>query len=252
MFNSAQEFQDNYIQSFTTWIYTRQIPLFIRKIRNSKTKIVKDDYTYLLFTTYLQLFENFQIFLLVLFDSHWIENIFNSTKTTIERFNYLFEQSEDPIQKRKNTYNFKSILNQIIGVFVWEHFPEYHRFITSALEDYKNHKQLLNSFKHGFRINSQWKQTLAIWRGNIMHPIIECDSTLVYYIKEKNRIYEISHSFNMEYIAVKAEFLINIINNLKIIYLKKWKTSAIFTTNDTPVKIDTSGFKTPIFEIKVI
>lgn len=245
---SKENFTDRYIQNFSTWLYHRQVKLCISKFRNAKKKEIKDDYTYLLYTTYLQLFENFQIFLLVVFHPAWVDNIFISNKELPKKFDEIFEQWENKSSYEKK-HLFKLQLEKMIGWFCWNHFSEYHKLIFDAFEDYTKHKQLLNSFKHWFRLHSRWEQTTYIWRST-MYKIMETDSSLVYYIKEWNTIFEISHAFSIEYIALKAEFIINTIENLRKLYLWKNKTTAICTTPDSPKNTSKNTRKTPIFEIQ--
>lgn len=245
---SKEEFTNNYIKNFSTWLYHRQVNLCISKFRNAKKKETKDNYTYLLYTNYLQLFENFQIFLLVLFHPLWIDNIFIANKELPKRFNEIFEQLDDKSTYEKK-YFFKSQLKKMIGSFCWSHFSEYHKFISEVFEDYIKHKQLLNSFKHWFRLYSRWEQITYIWR-NTMHKIMETDSSLVYYIKEWGIIFEISHAFSIEYVALKAEFIINTIENLRKLYLWDNKTSIIYTTPESPKNTSKNTWKTPIFEVK--
>jgi len=246
---SKEDFTDSYIKNFTTWLYHRQANLCISKFRKAKKKSTRDDYTYLLYTTYLQLVENFQIFLLVIFHPAWIDNIFITSSQEIwKRFNEIFQQFHDKSVFEKKHF-FKLQLEKMIGCFCWSHFSEYHRLISEAFEDYTKHKHLLNSFKHWFRLHSRWEQTTYIWRST-MHKIMETDSSLVYYTKEWNTIYEISHAFSMEYIALKAEFIINTIENLKKLYFWNNKTTIIYSTPDSPKNTSKSTWKTPIFEVQ--
>ena len=81
---------------------------------------------------------------------------------------------------------------------------------------------------------------------------METDVSLVYYIKEWNQVSEISHAFSMDYVALKSQFIINIIENFKKIYLWNIKTTIIYTTPDSPKNRSKNTQKTPIYKIETL
>ena len=133
MFSSQKEFIDAYVTNFSTGVYSRQINTCVNKFRTAKKITTKDDYTYILFTTYLQLFENFQIFLLVLFHNQWIDNIFIPNQELAKRFNEIFKQWDDN-STFENKCLFKLALEKMIGWFCWKHFSEYNNLYTKHCE----------------------------------------------------------------------------------------------------------------------
>lgn len=91
----------------------------------------------------------------------------------------------------------------------------YISMLVEAVEDYLANYNLLNAYKHGFRILSSDDKLYQEASGT--------DSTLIYYTKEGDIIYENIACFNYKRIIQKCLFLLSMINNSKIIFLAQEK-----------------------------
>lgn len=252
-FESKENFIEYYIKNFNTWTFNKQSNFCSSKLNKLKTKQWRDDYTFLLFSNYLQLLENFLIFLLVFFHKDWIDNIFENNR---KQKNNLFEllDLEDNNWKTKYWIRFDIFIKQIIRDYIWLNEDEYFKYIREAIKDYFAHKDLLNSYKHWFRLNSRWKISNSFNLNNKSFLVSSFDSSLLYYTKKWNIIFENNYSFNYEYIKLKTDFIINLIDNLKLHRLNIWKSfirETIYICDKTiKTKSSNSITKTQIFKIK--
>lgn len=252
---SKEKFIDYYVKNFSTWVFSKQLNTYWVKLRKLKTKKWKDDYLFLFYSSYLQLLENFFIFLLVLFNKNSIDNIFENNRVQRERILDLLKLKQ---KDWKIIYwiEFDVFLKTIIKEYIWTNENEYHKYTKEAIKDYFSYKDLLNSYKHWFRLNSHWEWKTYIWMNDKHFLVSENDSSILYYTKIWNIIYENTYFFNFEYIWLKAEFIINLIDNLKLNQLnawKKFKRETIYINDDIiKWKFPTSITKTEIFEIRNI
>lgn len=221
MFKSKIDYKIFYIKNFSVWVYKKQLRICASKIPISKKKITKDDYIYLLYTTYLQLVENFYIFLLVLHQSDGIDNLYISQFNLYKKIYDVFWVDIDLDGKIKNKHNQKLSLKKYMQYATKGNVDEYAKYIFEATEDRLKHKNLLNSFKHWFRLSSNWESSLSIADNWPVSVLWKLDSTLVYFYKEKSddKIYKVVHGFNYEYILLKSEFIVSAIENIRKDYL---------------------------------
>lgn len=251
-FLSKENFTKYYVNNFSTWVFKKSLNIYWCKLRKLKTKKLKDDYLYLFYSNYLQLLENSFIFLLVLFNDNWIWNIFETKNFSKNLKNLL--NIKDEKWKILFWFEFDFFIKRMIKDYIWNNEDEYFKYIKEAIKDYFSYKDLLNSYKHWFRLNSNWWWKTYIWDGSKSFLFLECDSSILYYTKKWNIIYENIYYFNFEYIWLKSEFIINLIDNLKLNYLNVWekikKETIYIKDNSIKLKNQTSLFKTEIFEIK--
>ncbi|EKE29280.1 MAG: hypothetical protein ACD_2C00193G0001 [uncultured bacterium (gcode 4)] len=250
MDNSDKEnFKTKYIKNFSISIWSKWLSRYSYKIGKLKTVKWKEDYTYLLFTKYLQLIENFIIFLLVCFDEDWIDVIFYNSRKIEEKIKKLLSLDQD----LRLTMESKEILGEIMKLYISSNHVEYKKLISESLKDYFQYKDVLNCYKHGFRLDNIWKNnwTASIWDNKF--KIAEYDSWIIYYTKRSGIIFENRLSFNYEYIVLKSDFLISFIENIKLNYLNQGKkiniTTAYIMDNSINKKYWSSHISIPIFEI---
>ncbi len=213
-----QKFFNDYIANFSVSPLTRQTNLAISKLEKLKTDNWKKDYAIILYSSYIQLIENFIMFMLVLLDDAHLENLFElQTKNIVERYGKLFW-----IENWKISFLWKQKIKNILkwlfpNVFTEDIAKNYAKFITESLEDFVQDKNFLNSFKHWMRVQSIGKTSYRIgliwWTQEFWMWDFNC--SIRYYSKEIKLIYENTISFNYEYVHAKIAFLENILENLK-------------------------------------
>lgn len=114
-----------------------------------------------------------------------------------------------------------------------ERYEQYTSIIKECANDYINNYQLLNAYKHGYRIHANsGKTSISIVDKNGQNPIInEADSTITYYLKEvikdtneaslknKQAIYECKFSFKNARIFGKCMLAVTLLQNARITVL---------------------------------
>ncbi len=145
-----------------------------------------------------------------------------------------------------------------------ERYLQYSNLIKECAKDYLDNYDLLNAYKHGFRIKAKHdKTTLAlITKNNEKFKLNESDSTITYYSKEhKNRtpvVFENTLNFKIGRVFGKGVFIATLLNNLKgtIIYHYekglKGRNVARFRIEDKKkwsLGFGGSHFKKPIFSL---
>lgn len=248
---SKEKFTEYYIKNFSTWVFKKQLFFYSSKLDKLKTKKWKDDYIYLLYSSYMQLIENFLIFFLVLFQEKWVENIFSfDSNNNIKNLFWIIDNN----WKIEYSTKFDLFLRDKIWTYIWTNENEYLKYIKESIKDYYTHKDLLNSYKHWFRLNSNWAWKTFIWMNDKNFLVWDYDSSILYYTKKRTTIFENIYYFNYEYIILKAQFIINLIDNLKLNYLNVWKEinfETIYVNDDIiKSKFPTSLTRMEIFEIK--
>jgi hypothetical protein len=110
----------------------------------------------------------------------------------------------------------------------------YENMMMECAKDYLDNYQLLNAYKHGYRVTAQHgKNSISLVDKNGANAIlIECDSEIAYFSKEKavdptipellgkNVIYIRRVSFKNARIFSKAAFAATILQNLKLTMLR--------------------------------
>lgn len=146
-----------------------------------------------------------------------------------------------------------------------EKYSLYSNLLKEVAEDYLKDFDLLNAYKHGYRIKAKHDQTiLSIATGNGEHfKLNESDSTIVYFSKETADsvpiIFEHSLNFKIGRIFVKCLFVCSLLNNIRattLLYYKKklrGKKISRFFIDDKEAWSKTFGgshFKQPVFSLK--
>lgn len=119
----------------------------------------------------------------------------------------------------------------------------YRNLLMEIAKDYIDNHELLNAFKHGYRITAKnEKMALSIGSGNQMFKINETDSSATYYYKKLCKesgcdvICERTINFNNGRVFVKSLFVSSLIENLRAAVLlsmgKEVKAGEYFYIDD--------------------
>lgn len=250
---SQNSFKRYYLDNFNLDIYKLNNNFYEKKLKSLKKEKSKEIYLYLLVTNYLQLLENFVILSLVLFHKEWIKNIFNSNWKVKKNFTELFKIKHNN-WRDKLSFGTKQFTEKLIRGYIWDKNDYYLSFINESIEDYIKLKDILNSYKHWFRLNSFWKWTISIWNQSEQNTIWDYNNSIVYYTKKDNLIYENIYYFNWDYLVIKFEFVCNLSENIKLNFLNLWeqfkKETLYIKDKSIKSKYWTSIIKNLIFEIK--
>lgn len=145
-----------------------------------------------------------------------------------------------------------------------ERYSLYSNLLKEVAKDYLDDFDLLNAYKHGYRIKAKHDQaTLSIITDNGQHfKLNESDSTIIYFSKETVNgvpiIFEHSLSFKIGRIFVKCIFACSLLNNIRastLLYYKKklrGKNISRFYIDDKEAWSKTFGkshFKSTVFSL---
>lgn len=207
------EFKKNHFENadFEYWqVKTSQL---FHRLQNLKDQKKKDRCILELYTTYLQMTEI--LFINIYAQLSKIENFISA----------LFINNRDLRDFIEKNFLSKS---QIFEIFiecyaVAKHhktddlIKDYNNLLPEVSKDYLENFDLLNSFKHGYRINAKNEKTvLSIGNGKQNFKINETDSTMKYFCKNKDQIvYERKINFNNGRIFGKALFVSALLENLR-------------------------------------
>jgi hypothetical protein len=110
-----------------------------------------------------------------------------------------------------------------------ESYILYNNLLKEAVTDYLDNFDLLNAYKHGYRINAKYdKVTLSlITQSGESFVLNESDSTIVYFSKENINetptVFEHSLSFKIGRIFGKCVFVCTLLNNMRATTLLNYK-----------------------------
>jgi len=148
-----------------------------------------------------------------------------------------------------------------------EKYSLYSNLLKEVAKDYLDDFDLLNAYKHGYRIKAKHDQTiLSIATSNGEHfKLNESDSTISYFSKETvdgiPTVFKHSLNFKIGRVFVKSLFVCSLLNNIRattLLYYKKkirGKNISRFYIDDKEAWSKTFGgshFKQPIFSLKRI
>lgn len=216
---------EDYLKSFSQDIWYKKANFAHSKIQRLKTEKAKVDYINDLYSTYLQLIENFIIFLLV----RWTQN-------TI----FLFKDSREII------HHFKKLEKQIISWILSEVlrtvpkdrysriYKKHESLIKEIFKDYFQDRGFLNSYKHWYRITeNSYNNSIWIKVEGSEWPFVNIMSvahSISYLSVEKDKktgdslIFEQKVGFDTDYIFWKIMFITHIISVIKQLYFAEiWK-----------------------------
>lgn len=141
----------------------------------------------------------------------------------------------------------------------------YTNLIKEVSKDYLDDFDLLNAYKHGYRINARHdKKILSLSVGNGQYfKLNESDSTITYFSKETRNgtpiILEHSLNFKIGRTFGKCLFVCSLLNNIKVTILLNYKKPvgkkdiSSFHINDAKEWLSMFGgshFKKPVFSLE--
>jgi hypothetical protein len=215
-----------YYENFDLTVLNEKLNFLVKKLSMLKSeKAKKINYTEL-YATYLQLVEIFCINTFAVSDNDLLTNIFLSNGEIREKIQARFnEESNDG----------KDFITYLLTNFVFANKDDkkdrtlqksaYKHMIKESIDDYTKDKDFLNSYKHGFRVLSGEKNSLSIGMtgSSVMTKIQDYSASVLYYKKDRGSIWKCTVSFNWERVYVKALILINMLENMKKVYLNTGK-----------------------------
>lgn len=126
----------------------------------------------------------------------------------------------------KNTLDTK-LIESFLEAFVFatnpkpdrhkEKLGEYLRALREAKEDFLKYHDVLNAFKHGFRLRAGQGGTLAI-KGQ---KLLETEATIHYLTRKDGIVYENNFSFSLRRAVIKSHFLLSTIENARELIIHK-------------------------------
>ncbi len=183
------------------------------KLENGSDDI-KKQWSLELYSKYLQIIEILSINILVVGTNN-IGNLFISNgdlREDIVRFAKDKAIVEEFIDKAIFHIQQKSII---------ENYKKarslYVRILNESLDDYTKDFDLLNAYKHGFRIEAKGMSSVSL-EGSL---VANYNSTLTYYSNKKDKearqqiIFKNTRAFNCESILYRSHFMIDILKKLK-------------------------------------
>ena len=208
----------------------RRVVHQITKLKREKSKY---PYYLELYTDYIQMFESTIINMMAIMSGRLFEYLFIDSSDLRDNIPHLF-----PRMGPKN-----STVNRWVREFVFQHavfqqytmsnpeqrIKEYKMMLEEASQDYLQDFQLLNAFKHGFRVRASGANTIAISLDNAKsqpdpHVVGKYNASILYYSKERQKdkkgercdvVYENKISFNHQRVYQKILYLSNALENTR-------------------------------------
>ncbi len=240
---------------FSLW--EKLINLYCDKLRSLKKDNSKKIWVLQLYATYLQLIEIFCINIFAITENNLWDNIFLSNKDLKAKIGKQFSSS----------FIIYLIENWVFGIKEKEEINDlekkrkyYRTMLKESTSDYIKDYELLNAYKHGFRIRSTGRKEVSIRaeKANAKSFKIGGYNSNISYLKRKwhkeakeHVISEQNISFNWERIVQKAFFLLNMMENTQKILLSNQKetrinTLAILNKEEFSKHFGAARFSTPI------
>lgn len=253
------------IQNIDTKYWDRRTSHSFDKINHYKRLSNKAPFIIDIYATYLQLIEIFMINTLALLKNDWTI-IFKSNSELRDLIVEIFYKDVD--KKRFDTQVIYNLINHLVlgqeGAVKMKNRKDklmnYSKFLQEIISDYMIDYDLLNAFKHGYRVQGSGENSISIapTGSDKSFLLSQFTSSIVYLSKKKNTIYEMSVSFNYDRIFIKTQYLINMIENMKEIECAIYEKRPIkvlhhlVITDKTKVQSSwgTSRWKTPKYEIR--
>lgn len=204
---SSIDFDLHHQQS--TWIFDL--------CQNAKTDKEKRAASLQIYTTYLQFIEVFCLNVLV-FASHDLGYLFINNKQLQKNLSHWFF-SRDFLESLMN--------NLVFGIKEKENINDlenkkgmYKKFLQEAIGDYQRDHDLLNAYKHGFRVQGRGSVTLHLSPDSDPSKkflLDSYDSSIRYFSRHGKEIMDNRIMFKWRRVFVKLNFLLSIIDNAKLI-----------------------------------
>jgi len=212
-----KDFILEYLKNIDFDYWQKRIDHCAGKLHILKTDRAKKIYTVDLYSTYLQLLEIFFINAMAMsfgeklfFNSLFVDN-FNLRKRIDEQFstdkflNWYLDNLVFGIKEKSNIEDLVSKKRQYINI------------IKECKHDYLGDYDFLNSYKHGYRVQSSGGASLIL--GGFQ--IYKGDSGITYFSHDlkNNKLFRNILIFNYERVITKSCFVLNMIKNTSLVYI---------------------------------
>lgn len=136
----------------------------------------------------------------------------------------------------------------------------YKNVLKECAKDYVDHYELLNAYKHGYRINAKHEDSdfnIQLNGGNVFQ-LTNTDSTIHYYSKKDGDIIRHQYSYKIERVFGKCTYIVVLLQNLRAIMLvsmgvqdeKHLLTFAIKDRKDWSNSIGQFAMSMPLFTVQ--
>lgn len=234
MKNKEKKEINNFLKEkqFSEW--KKILEFYISNITNENIEEKERNFWILkLYSLYIQFIEIFSINIFIITENTLFKNLFmpnNELKQKIEKqlgsndyINYLCKNWIFGVKQKEKINNFS------------EKESLYRNLIKEISTDYTSDQELLNAYKHGFRLESKGFTNIKMMREakpNQVFSIGDYNSSIFYWTKgrklkdkdESNIIFENRLFFNWERIEYKFIILDNILENVLKVFFAEGKT----------------------------
>lgn len=230
-------------KQFSEW--KKLFEIYIQKIddtsideKEKKFWIIK------LYSLYIQFIEIFSINIFIITENNLFDNLFINNRKLKEKISkqlgsneyieYLIKNWIFGLKERKKINNLTKKENC------------YRRLLKEVVKDYVDDQDLLNAYKHGFRLESKGYTNIKLFRDDNPEKtfsIGDYNSSIHYWSRgkktEKDIIFENRLFFNWQMIEQKFILIDNILENvLKVFFANGTKIQLSHLYIDDPVKFD--------------
>lgn len=236
-----EDFATEYYKNFDIDIFCKKLEEIKKKLSTLKRERSRKVYYTELYATYLQIVEIFCINSFAISDKDLASNIFLSNRAIEKKIESRFYSQHN----EKGQTFVEYIVHELVFNLIADkknrdkEKRNYVRLTKEAVDDYLKDKDFLNSYKHGFRVVSGEKSSLLIGvtGGKNMSKIADYSSSVSYYRQDKSTsaVLKCDISFNWERVYVKLSVLLNILENMRRMYLSDTKDDIQTLTFDNTV-----------------
>ncbi len=257
------EIQEHYKEiDFSLW--QKAIDVYCDKLRTLKKDESKKVWILQLYSTYLQMIEVFCINIFAITENNLWDNLFLSNqglRKKIDNRFFITRQDKTRFCTKFTTY---LLDNWVFGIKekkeinnLSEKRKKYTQILKEAIEDYLKDYDLLNAYKHGFRVKSHGSSTITMKAEKSNAPVFKIgdfNASISYLKKQDGVVNRHDISFNWQRTMQKAYFLLSIMENTQKILLndgKEIQLDTLAVTNEAEFSkhFGVSRFKTPLFQI---
>lgn len=247
---------------FTLWQKT--LDLSCDKLRQLKKDESKKVWILQLYSTYLQLIEIFCINIFAITENNLWDNLFISNPNLRNKIQVRFFSTQNNSTRFCNKFTIYLLDSWVFGIKekneinnLADKRKKYTQMLKEAIEDYLKDYDLLNAYKHGFRVKSHGSNTITIKAEISNAPtfkIGDFNASISYLTKKKGVVSRHDISFNWERAMQKAHFLLNMMENTQKILLnddKEIQLDTLTVTNEADFSkhFGASRFKTPLLQL---
>ncbi|MDP4007745.1 MAG: hypothetical protein Q8P68_00980 [Candidatus Peregrinibacteria bacterium] len=247
---------------FSLW--QKAMDLYCDKLRKLKKDESKKVWILQLYSAYLQLIEVFCINIFAITENNLWDNLFLSNRDLKDKIDtrfFIINQNKTRFCTKFTTY---LLDNWVFGIKekseinnLADKRKKYTQMLKEAIEDYLKDYDLLNAYKHGFRVKSHGSNTITIKAETSNAPtfkIGDFNASISYLTKKKDVVSRHDISFNWERAMQKAYFLLNMMENTQKILLndgKEIQLDTLAVTNEAEFSkhFGASRFKTPLLQL---